>query len=48
MQFYASGVFDVPNCSTTKLTHSMLIIGYGTRNGKDYWMVKNRYVVNAL
>ena len=41
-QFYAGGVFDEPNCSTSKLTHSVLIIGYGTLKGKDYWLVKNR------
>jgi len=42
-QFYAGGVFDEPNCSTSKLTHSVLIIGYGTFKDKDYWLVKNRW-----
>jgi len=26
-----------------KQTHSLLIIGYGTYKGKDYWLLKNRY-----
>lgn len=44
-QFYEGGVFDEPNCynQPSRLTHSMLIIGYGTYKGKDYWLVKNRY-----
>ena len=46
-QFYEGGVFDVPNCynKPSRLTHSMLIIGYGTYKGKDYWLVKNRYTI---
>lgn len=43
-QFYEGGVFDEPNCynEPSRLTHSMLIIGYGTYKRKDYWLVKNR------
>ena len=41
-QFYSSGIFDEPNCSTTELTHAMLVIGYGMYKDKDYWLVKNR------
>ena len=45
-QFYEGGVFDEPNCynEVSRLTHSMLIIGYGTYKNKDYWLVKNRYM----
>lgn len=42
-QFYAGGVFDEPNCSPTKQTHSMLVIGYGTYKGEQFWLVKNRW-----
>lgn len=40
-------MFDEPNCynEPSRLTHSMLIIGYGTYKGKDYWLVKNRYAL---
>lgn len=43
MQFYDSGVYDQPTCSSTKLNHAILIVGYATdEHGKDYWIVKNR------
>lgn len=44
MQFYERGVYDEPNCSTHKLTHAMLAVGYGknSRNGKEFWLIKNR------
>ena len=46
LQFYQGGVFDEPNCynEASRLTHSMLIIGYGRYKNKDYWLVKNRYI----
>ena len=43
MQFYDGGVFDSFWCSSTNVNHAMTLIGYGTYNGKQYWMVKNRY-----
>ncbi|GFY48223.1 cathepsin L [Trichonephila inaurata madagascariensis] len=41
---YGSGIYDEPNCANTvsALTHAVLVIGYGTENGTDYWLVKNR------
>ena len=43
LQFYASGVYDQPTCSSNKVNHAMLVVGYGTdEEGKDYWSVKNR------
>lgn len=44
LQFYDSGIYNEPYCSQTKLIHSMLIIGYGTKKGVDYWILKNRYM----
>lgn len=41
LQFYKSGVLNVPNCSRKVLTHAMVVIGYGTDGGKDYWLLKN-------
>uniref|UniRef100_A0A6C0BEP1 Peptidase C1A papain C-terminal domain-containing protein n=1 Tax=viral metagenome TaxID=1070528 RepID=A0A6C0BEP1_9ZZZZ len=43
-QVYKSGVLDY-NCDSNEksIDHAVTIEGYGTENGKDYWLVRNSW-----
>ncbi|EGC32858.1 hypothetical protein DICPUDRAFT_98747 [Dictyostelium purpureum] len=42
-QLYKSGVYQEATCSSYRLNHGVLAVGYGTLEGKDYYIVKNSW-----
>jgi C1A family cysteine protease len=41
-QMYQSGVLDSADCGTN-LDHAVAAVGYGTEDGKDYYIVRNSW-----
>lgn len=38
---FATGVFS--GCKSKKINHAVVVVGYGTENGNDYWLAKNSW-----
>jgi cathepsin L len=47
-RFYKEGVHYEPECSSQHLNHAVLAVGYGTEGGKDYYLVKNRFISSVI
>ena len=45
LQNYNKGILNLNSekCSKTNLNHAGLLVGYGTENGVDYWIVKGAW-----
>ena len=42
LQSYSSGIINSASCSKS-INHAVLLVGYGTDNGFDYWIAKNSW-----
>lgn len=42
-QLYSSGIYDEPNCSSEDYDHAVGVVGFGSEDGKDYWIVRNSW-----
>ncbi|XP_050508632.1 uncharacterized protein LOC126885881 [Diabrotica virgifera virgifera] len=42
LRLYSEGVWYNKKCSDTE-NHAMVLVGYGTENGVDYWLIKNSW-----
>lgn len=42
-QLYTSGIYDEPNCISSKIDHGVGCIGYGVEDGTKYWIVRNSW-----
>ncbi|TKS88301.1 Cathepsin S [Collichthys lucidus] len=40
---YRGGLYNEANCNPRFINHAVLVVGYGTDRGQDFWLVKNSW-----
>ena len=46
-QEYQGGIFGgCPDTAANEVDHAITVVGYGTDNGQDYWLIKNSWGPN--
>lgn len=41
---YQSGIYYNIRCSTNDITYAIIIVGYGTEDETDFWLIRNSWV----
>lgn len=47
-QNYGRGIYKDKSCSKKTPNHAVLLIGYGTENGQDFWTIKNSWGTSVI
>ena len=42
-QVYESGIYEDPDCKSESLDHTLVVVGYGSDEGDDYWICQNSW-----
>jgi C1A family cysteine protease len=40
---YRDGVYDDTDCDNVDVNHAMVIVGWGNKDGVDYWIIRNSW-----
>ncbi|SPP74269.1 blast:Cathepsin L [Drosophila guanche] len=43
---YQGGIYADEECNQDEVNHSVVVVGYGSEGGRDYWIIKNSYSQN--
>lgn len=41
--YYKSGIYREQTCDGYFVGHAVVLVGYGSKNGDDYWIFKNSW-----
>jgi cathepsin L len=42
-QLYKTGIYDDPKCSSSRMDHAVILVGWGFEGAKKFWIVRNSW-----